>query len=411
MVFFGAFFLHAFVDPALKFGRPSFNGEAWGTLTLFNILAYLALFAGYTVTPGLKPSPREALNPRRPKDLFGRTSFWLAALLSVGLLLVQFVGASRLGLFSMPKGFYGYYVPSGVDLLNNLFFPLYIFVPAVFLAAYNDRYAGSDLYRRTGIFILILVLLYSLARFSRQMIFGPLLTTMIIVHFRIFKLHRSRAWLGVTLLLAAAVLSGTLLSRMGEGVLLVSRSDVLYLVQTGQWTVREVLYSLGTILPGQEVLANVIGVSSHHGTFGGATYFETLINKLTFGFIERGSLAPSQWYINALGLSAEGHGFDFAMTAEAFMNFGFAGFLVFIPIGLLLGFLSKTVRKTSSPVVLVWAAFMIVDLVISLRTDSVGFVTRALYFIWPLIFFRIFFSVMLARPSYAGIAEQGPQTA
>jgi oligosaccharide repeat unit polymerase len=399
MVFFGAFFLHAFVDPVIRFGSASFNSESWVTLTLFNILAFCAALAGYAATPGLKPKPGHSAIPPSPRDMFGRTSFWIVTLLTIGLLLVQFVGANLLGLFAMAKGFYGYFVPTSVTWLNRLFFPLYILVPAILLAAYTDRYAGSKPYTRAGLFVLALLLFYALGRLARQMIFAPLLTTLIIVHFRIFRLTRSKAWLIAIPILVLGVSGASLLTRAGTGLLRLSLSDVVYLMRTGVWSLPEILNSLGKILPGQEVLANVIQLVDQRGTFGGSTYLNSLLEKVSFGLIHLGDPAPSVWYLEAMGFAGEGHGFDYAMTAEAFLNFGFAGFLVFAPIGLLLGLMSRTVRETTHPVALVWAAFMIVNLVISLRTDSVGFLTRALYFILPLIVLRSVLSFMLRRPT------------
>lgn len=395
-VFFGAFFVHAFVTVLVRFDSPFFEIASWPTLSWYNVGCFLAALAGYVLFPRSGEGTAEIKEYRtKPGNMFGRTSFWIAVLLVMGLIVIQVGGSAALGLYNQAKGFYGYDVPSGVEMLRTLAFPLYIFVPAVLLAAYNDRYAQSPVYRWVGVLLISLLLLHSLATFSRQLIFAIMVTTFIVVHFRIYRISlRTIVALGGV---AVVVTAAALLRRTGEGLLQLGPANVVRFVQSGEFSVGGILYLFGTMVPGQAVFSNVIQLVEESSLHWGGTYVGTLIDKLSLGLLGRGGTSPSRWFIQSIGYGGGSHGFDFSMIAETYMNFGRFGFLFFVPLGCLVAFLSRSVRRTRHPVMLVWSAFMIVNLVIGFRNDSVAFITRALYFVVPLIVFRKTVFAMVRR--------------
>lgn len=389
-----AYLIHAFVDVEIRKNISSgFDLSSWSTLTTFNILSFILIVVGYffgTSHIYKKNKSYKKKAPPRINRLFGRNSFNIAVVIVLVTIIVQFFALWYWGKLSSRKDLFAYDEVSSYKIVSEAMYIVLTFLPALFLSLHCD---GNKTNGKNFIVAILfgLVLLLSLAQFGRQAIFTLTLIIFLIYHFRIKKLNK-KIFAGIVALIL--IISLFALLRRGQvGLLNLSSDLVIDLYSTGRLSISEAFRLLLLSLPGQEVFSNVVGSMQRFEFFHGSTYFQSFFGRiLPIEFLgwER-DLTPTFWYKNFF-LSDNAYGRDFSMSAEAYMNFGIYGVFVFLLVGFALGVLSVQLRLSKDPVLIIWSALMIANIVISLRTDSNGFFARAMYSIIPLLLYAKFTS-------------------
>lgn len=392
------FFVNIFLDPVLRYtglrwGDTGAVQDAWLTMSVFNATCYAALLVGYMLPRTPFRPDRQLYRDARPGPLFSQAGFWIAALICLTVLAVSFVAMAYWGRFGLAKWAFEDLKPPGYELLVSSHAILFMFIPALFVATYLERPETPRHLRAPVTWgLLALLALFSLALFSRGLVLIVVLTIGLIYHFRFSRFTRRQVAFG--LLFALFVVAFTLLRRTETGITNVDWAAVRALMDTGTLALKDVFIIGVTMFEGQEVLANVIILTRDTGLFYGKTYLNTLVTQLV-PFYESGMATPAQWY-RTIGEHFGSFGRGFGMAAEAYINFGRFGFVVFFFVGLLARFLSFKIYTTRNPVMLVWSAYVMVVLIEALRTDSYSLFSRMVLHVAPLLVFW-FFETKLTR--------------
>lgn len=258
------------------------------------------------------------------------------------------------------------------------------------------------------------IILLSLLLLRRQGAVTLIVALLIVVHHRIRPL-RVREIVGVACLLFVVQLvhglrtAGIPLDQMGFQTILGYLYDVS-IVQT--------IKRIAAPLQGWDVFTSILAIVPDKEQFRyGATYAESFLSLARPRVLGLSSLdpdTPAHWYqgVWTRHIGTEGvhvAGADFSMLSEAYLNFGPAMFLVFLPVGALVGSLSRTIRLSSSGP---WAfASLIVLLVLtsSLRSDSNTLFKGAVFGTVPVVLMiyasRRLDTTLTARPPGASRRE------
>jgi hypothetical protein len=137
--------------------------------------------------------------------------------------------------------------------------------------------------------------------------------------------------------------------------------------------VEAVAMSLASSLPGTDVLADVITYVNGHSSEvkHGVTYLQGVMGLFMPKFLglDVPWETPSLWFRNTLYPEVEHHGFDFSALAEAYLNFGEQGFIVFFVWGGILAWASHAILRSSSFEKALLGLLTVVGLTIGLRMD------------------------------------------
>ena len=399
--------VHCFLDPTLRFHgvHPrGFNPDTWTALSAFNAMCYGALVFGYMLPrlslhrdkrlylSGLSDrqgARRLALPAPRPRRMFDRAGFFIAASLCVLVVAALFVGLGFLGRFSLPKKLFTDYKPEYYEFLVSLYPILYVFVPALFVSAYFDRPGAATLRKCTAWLLVGVSALFVMAIFGRGMIFTIVLTIGIVYHFRYRRIDARHLMVAVSFV--GLVTFAALLRRAQVGITELDLAAVEQLFASGRIVFFDFFVYTVMIFEGQPVLSHVIGIiDDSTDLFYGRTYLNTVLMRILPFEIPGLDLEPPPriWYRVNSGFAFGSFGRGFSILAEAWMNFGRYGFVVFLFVGMLARWLSFKVYTTRNPVMLLWSAFVIVVLIVALRDDSLALFTRVVWYIVPLIVFR-----------------------
>ena len=385
--------------------KPNFNPEAWPTLSVFNATCYAALVFGYLLPRLPLRRDKQAYLLERPRRMFDRAGFFAAALLGILVVGVLFVGLGTLGRFTLPKELFTDYKPPGYELLVSLYPILYVFVPALFVSAYFDVPRAARL-RKVTLWLLVgLVTLFVMATLGRVMIFTILLTSGIIYHFR-YRPLKGRYLVGA-LLFVGLVTFVALLRRAHVGISQIDLETIRQLFASGRIVFSDWFVFTVMIFDTQHVLSHLIGIIDEGtGPYYGQTYVNSVLMRIVpFDVPGLGFMSPPQiWYRAISGSEYGSSGRSFSILAEAYMNFGRSGWVVFLFVGMLVRYLSFKVYTTRHPVMLLWAAFGIVVLIVALRNDSLTLFMQMGWYIIPLIVFRwiLLFVRQLSHPIESG---------
>jgi hypothetical protein len=206
----------------------------------------------------------------------------------------------------------------------------------------------------------------------------------------LLPLHARRAFRTQHMLSATLVIVGvSLFSQLRNTASSFSDLKHLNLTQTvsliGNETGMTVLTVAGSVA-GQEVVTNVMGyVPQHEPFFHGQTYANSLLGCFTPRFITQkfdsnDIMTPAFWYQQWYAPDVVDHGFDFSLLAEAYINFGQGAVVAFAFIGATIGWLSKTIRQSSSPAAVYCATVAIVSICFGVRTDSNAIMKQIVFF-------------------------------
>ena len=392
LLFYG---VHCFLDPTLRYlGLHShdFNPLTWETLTVYNALCYGALVIGYVLPRWPLRCDKGHYLAARPARMFDRTGFWLVALGCAAVLGVLFVGMAVLGRYSQPSALSNVYRPPAYELLVSLYPILYIIVPAVTVSALFD---GGRWWRPlTAGALVAAVMLFTMGTLSRQIIFAVLLTVGIIWHFRYRKLgmcHLAAA-AGLVILITFVAL----LRQAGIAPIDIDLETIRHIAAAGNPGFLKGFFAyIFMISEGQIVVSNVIALVEGTGLYYGRTWLDSVLSR-TVPFYYSSLLQPQEWYSTLTASPLHINAPDFSIIAESYMNFGRAGFVVFVLVGGLARYCSHMVYTVRNPVLLLWAAWMIVVLIVATRSDSVVLFMRTVWYIVPLIALRTGLSVLRA---------------
>lgn len=402
LLFYG---VHCFLDPTLRYlgTHPrSFNPLTYETLTVYNALCYSALTVGYLLPRWPLRRDKGHYLAARPAPMFDRTGFWLAALGCVAVFAMLFVGMAVLGRFSLPKNVFNAYRQPAYELLVSLYPIIYIFVPALAASAWFDstrrgrRLMAGALVAATALFTMV--------TFGRGLIFAVLLTIGILWHFRYRKLERRHlaAAVGLVLLLTFVAL----LRRAGVGFTGIDQEMVRYLAAAGRLGFLDGFFAYTVMISeGQIVLSNVIAFVEETGLYYGRTYLNSILSR-TVPLYDPALPQPTEWYRVLAGFRFGLSALDFSIIAETYMNFGRTGFVAFVLVGVLARYCSQMVQTARNPVLLLWATWMIVVLILATRGDSVALFMRTVWYIVPLIALRTGLSFLRASTKHSHVAAR-----
>ena len=141
------------------------------------------------------------------------------------------------------------------------------------------------------------------------------------------------------------------------------------------------------ISDGQIVLSQVIEIVHAGHLYFGRTYLDSLLRHIA-PFLASDLPQPQHWYAMIRDFRDRDTREDFSILAEAYMNFGRYGFVVFLFVGMLVRYISHKVYTTRSPVMLLWSAWMIAVLIVATRADSYTLFSQAILYIVPLLALR-----------------------
>lgn len=393
--FFLVFFLHAYVNGySSALGGAIFFHESLDTLIFFTVCANLLLLVGYFMGVVLYPFKLVEGSPR----LIGGTSYYFFAVISLLVVVVLFYYMGSIGLYSSErgalqssKGSYRYVVA--------LSFLLYTFVPALLISCTFDEENKSRLKRCLAVLVVLTVFLYSASQFGRRLILAVIMIYAIVYHNRGSGVRYSHVIFGIFVFLIITVIA--MLRSAKSGLMMLNVEDVgaAYTQVEGGFTGR-LMHMVSGVVPGQQVFSNVIYfVDNGEPLRLGATYIDSFLSLAVPNIIS-GNFnydTPSVWFKNAFAPGMTDHGFGFSMMAEAYLNFSFFGVFVFLLVGFFIGIVSSLIRKTSSALMCLWGAVVIVGFSMGLREDSNVVFTYCFYFIIPFLMMRGGLSFLLSR--------------
>lgn len=396
--FFVVFYLHAYVDPYLRFGVDgNFNQSTVFTLIRYTIGLNFCLWTSYSLLAIFLH--RNRLNyPQETNKLFGKQTFLVMTIITLGVFCILFVGFYFVGRFSNSKAYFSYGQGGAFRQIVVFSYLLYTFVPALFLSTYFDICNRTYFKRGLAIVLLFLTAAYSMAQFGRQTIMMILIMILMIYHNRVKLLNFFN--LASMFLIVVFVTVFSYLRTLKTGILTLSSEQIQILIQSGIVSINDVLLSILTSIPGQTVFSNVISiVNSEDSLWFGKTYIQSffglLVPNVFRGVFEYDT--PAFWYKSVYAPGTVGHGFDFSMIAESYMNFGNWGVLVFCVVGFVIACSSYVILYSKDPLLIIFGALLIVSFLIGLRNDSNALFTRIFFFMIPIVVLKTFLNKLFRR--------------
>jgi len=396
LLFFIVFFVHAYLDPIYRVGvDPHFNTNNLHIIKKVVVLANVMLLLGFSLVSFLFYQKRQLYYPMKP--VLGRTGFHMVSVFTLGLFVMLFVVMIQIGLFSGLRGSLSH--DRSYILAKAITYFFYSLLPALWLSFIVDKHKENRLIRKLFILVLFsLALLYSVATFGRQFILFLFLSCGMIYHTRVQRVKIKEIIFAVFAVLFVTIFA--LFRKLRTGFLEIRVADIIELFKSGSLNFEVILSSLVTTVPGQGVFSNTITLVDQSQNYQhGLTYLNSFLNAFIPNALA-GDIAyetPARWYAKTYAPKTTNHGFDFSMFAEAYLNFGENAFYVFFFVGVICGFVSYLLRTSRSPVVIIWSAIMIVNLILGLRNDSVPLFTRGIFFIFPFIVVKYSTSILLRK--------------
>lgn len=388
-IFFVAFLFHTYLDVWSRGSRGDvhLNLGVFDTLFQFNVISNVLLLAGY----GVASAYFGQLAHERDSSIriFTQKEFKLTAALIVMLGIASFFLLAEVGLLTEKRGEIQVSDASAsVRYAQWTIYPLYSLVPAIFLYAFFQHGVGSKA-KNTFYFVLLFSFAISFAQLGRQTAAFVLLVIASIYLGR----TRSVPYRNIVLFTAlVALITAVAVFRTAgvAAVVLVSDSSTLTEALAVIDFDKAFFQFLLEQIPGQSVFSNTVVLVESSGFFYGKTY---LLSFLTSAIPFFSSLVeykqPAYWYKSLYAPEISGHGFDFGLAAEAYMNFGLFGSVLYFPLGAAIAYFSTKISRSANPAAVIFCSLMIVNFIFCFRNDSVPLFTRAIYFILPYVAWRI----------------------
>lgn len=370
VIFFYAFFAHCFLAPIAALDVIStYNHETFGHATNLALAGMVFLIAGYVVH-GLRISfvDRRILESGS-KTLFGGNPYIPSIFLAgfVLALILDFFGA---GGFDAVRGEASYSGSSIVSTLSLMAAPMFM---AMFVAAYTDGPA----FRKVAIPVLAIIfaifLWVAIVTFARHRILLIILAVGVYFHFRVKAFTGRQAVLAGSLVLIVSMFAGN--RRFGGSFVELSFDEVLESFHLFIDAPVDALISLIAPIAGFEVFTQVISiVPSSESYMYGQTYLNSAIGLLFPRFIFGEDFyhyeTPAYWFLSVYSPYTIGHGFDFSLLSELYLNFGMVGLVALTVAGYFVGYLSRQILHSSDEFKVFISIYLLTAFVIGLRTDS-----------------------------------------
>lgn len=380
-------YLYAYIILGLPVSPPNFAYENFDEALWLTSGCFVAMLAGYSLYGALSSRRQASLDTPLNEFMGPHTArvFSGVALASCAFLVIYNLLS---GSFTGIRGEGAYLSESDVKFIDRLgFIVSHLIAPinvALFLAAntlQNKLLAAKML--RYAWFSIVIMTAVTLLSFNRQLIVYMALCLALIYHYRIRRIGVREIALGIPLLIIVQLIRDmrTLDATLVE---LNSAQVTDYLVdQVGLDNLFGVLRSIVTGIAGWDVFSNVLDIVPFMDNyFYGSSYLSSIVGLLkprVLGLSSYDEVTLSVWYMQMYAPGTINHGYDFSMLAEAYINFGYFMPIWFFFVGVLLYFLSSSIRLTQSPFVLFFSIIALVVLTFGLRSDS-NVVFKAIFF-------------------------------
>lgn len=405
------FFERTWFPPALLFELAFLCGALLGpslttdkTLDRFNLAlalsfsvnANVCFLAGYVLYNWLKVRrPRQI---PRLEPLFNRTQRAVARLaLYASIAFYTFAVIAGGGLVQ-GKGASAYQVGGLIWRLGMAAQAMYGLGLAVLITCFEPGNRRAD--KRAVICLMGLMLLISVATFERGNTAKLILYFAIFYHYRVRRLGMKTAMAvmaGILIITVAAYgrtqRTGILSAGVGETAGVIAHSV--------EENPAGPLIAIASSLSGEEIFTQVISIipTMEDYTYG-RTYVQSLVGCLlprTF-MPEIGEVnTPAYWFQRVYAPNLRGNGLDFSMLAEAYMNFGSWLGLVFFVVGILMAWISWTIRTSSSSLMVLFCILTLVSFSFGLRSDSNTVLKMVFYYPLPVFLILGLFRKMPVR--------------
>lgn len=420
--------LAVFVNPLLtlilQLRAPVLLIDTLAEATWYSVLCFVALMAGYAVGGG-KSTRSKSDAPSILRPLSSRSANLCVKISVVTLFTLHIVTLLLGGTFESPKGFDAYAdsFVRRIGTLASAYSPLLLAVLLNGLSRDDEdsllnqqpssrsrNVMRSGDIRFFGLFF-IAVLALCVAYFGRHAAITLLTYFVLSWHSRVGL--RAKHFAGIAFALAI-LLAASSLKGLGIAPASVRMDDVAWTLSERVFSLPQLGASLGMSIAGQDVFTQTIDyVPAVEPYQYGRTYFDSFLAlfrpRFLFGSYDNAELnTPAHWFLNWYAPNTEGHGYDFSMMAEVYMNFGPACWIFFLAIGVLIRKLSVAIRSSSSPWVVYAAVITITSLSLGVRSDSNTVLKGIFYNMVPLAGIHALIRLCTWRPRFLG--GQGVRT-
>jgi hypothetical protein len=313
-------------------------------------------------------------------------------LMLIGVVVLQWVVLLLGGGLSQAKGANSYFANVNswflVGQYTILIYPLFLAVVVDAFARYSQ---GIRVGKAFLCVVAALVLLASIATFSRQIFVWAGLYVFLVYHSR--RGFTSRQFTpAVVLVLIVSLFARLREDGVGLAELGGERLNQTFADSFANWG--ETLYSVGGSVSGQEVFTNVLGrVPECENYKYGRTYLASFLGLVTPRFLTQNFAAdfidtPAFWYKRWYAPDMVGVGLDFSMLAEAYMNFGPWMLLLLLGLGAFVGYASSVIRCSGSAMSVYVCVVCITAMCFGVRNDSNALFKTVAYFnlfVWLLV--------------------------
>ncbi len=391
--YFSAFFMHAFLYPVVRFSERQVASSTWEYMSNYNIMCFAAAALGYAVITVLMPVRKNASRPIQP--ILSRQAYRWLAVIAIGLSLVALLLILYSGVASIGRGAFSAYGKQPLPFTIGRFIMNYTLIITCFLMlhAIFFRSQYSLLLGFAPFAIIALIDIISLGRQSTLLMVVTVFIAFVARSDRFGTKHFIRI-AGIV----AVILFISMFRKIGIGFTEISLSNFLAAKNAGILSMQGFLTYVAETIPGQQIFYTVASRWTGEDPFYGITYVFSFLSAIGLGFmVPEGFETPSRWFARNFFTLDTNYGRDFSLVTETFINFGSLGFLVFVLIGLFVGFLNARILKLKNIFWLLWCVFMVTNLIIAFRNDSLPFFTRSTMFIVPLILFLAVYREMLRQ--------------
>lgn len=371
--FVSATFLYSLSIIALDVDSPSFAPHNFDLSVKYSTACFAGLLIGYIAHGLIKPIRiKNSIYTIKPIGLSKNNQLVLMGLV-LAYFLITLTNHPILSDGDYIRGESSYVNDSDVGLYYRISFivsqtyaPL---VLALYVISFGSACKYSTLKNATVISIVAIVGL-TLLSFDRHQAMSIVLMMMVFYHYRI-KPVKIKHLFGL-LLAMLALQAMRLLRSLNVSITSVNFVDVFNVLLEADWIL--IVTGPFVALGGWDVLTNVFDlVPGADGYKYGATYLNSIVGLLmprALGLGTYGAETPSVWYVNLYAPGTTGHGFDFSMVAETYINFGLAGCVAFVLIGYILRTISNNILQSSAPVMIIFSIIVLEVITFALRMDS-----------------------------------------
>jgi hypothetical protein len=357
-------------------GLQEYNLDFFPKATTYSLAALWAMWIGYLLVPCRDPEEE----PLAPMLSDGVYHLLRALLIGLFALRVWVMVASGSFFEAKGEGTYDAGLLRWAGHCTTMIYPIFLLVFAdVFVRRWQGVRANVLFLAFFGVFVLLI----SMATFSRQAFLWAGMYAFLFYHSR-KGFTRRQLSLAALVVVLVCVCAG--LKALDTGIARMTANDAYARLEDSLGDIDRMASSIAGSVAGQEVFTNVLAhVPDCEDYAYGRTYWDSLVGLLTPRFLtgrfeEEEISTPATWYKDWHAPNVTGHGFDFSMLAEAYMNFGGGLIVFFVGVGALVAHLSRTIRCSPSTLHVCIGIVVLTALCFGLRNDSNTILKAVLYF-------------------------------